>query len=99
MMAHDVEVAASCQPLLGLAANFLKLQESQVADPMIEAATVVTFQIRTQRSTEPAATRCPSGDQETLVKSLAGQPSAWRSWKGPAGVGARGIAGDGSVSG
>ena len=38
MMAQDVEVAPSFQPLLGLAANFLRSHESQVADPMIEAA-------------------------------------------------------------
>ena len=38
MMAQDVEVASSFQPLLGLAANFLGSHESQVADPMIEAA-------------------------------------------------------------
>jgi|SoiMethySBSTD1v2_1073268.scaffolds.fasta_scaffold1033881_1 hypothetical protein len=37
MMAQDVEVAPSFQPLLGLAANFLRSHESQVADPMIEA--------------------------------------------------------------
>src|SRR6266567_186498 len=37
MMAQDVEVAPSFQPLLGLAANFLGSHESQVADPMIEA--------------------------------------------------------------
>ncbi len=37
MMAQDVEVASSFQPLLGLAANFLGSHESQVADPMIEA--------------------------------------------------------------
>src|SRR5262247_4522295 len=38
MMAQDVEVAPSFQPLLGLAANFLRSHESQVADPMIEAS-------------------------------------------------------------
>jgi hypothetical protein len=37
MMVQDVEVAPSFQPLLGLAANFLRPHESQVADPMIEA--------------------------------------------------------------
>src|SRR5262245_26998921 len=37
MMAQDVEVAPSFQPLLGLAANVLRSHESQVADPMIEA--------------------------------------------------------------
>jgi len=37
MMAQDVEVAPSFQPLLGLAANFLRSHESQVANPMIEA--------------------------------------------------------------
>jgi hypothetical protein len=37
MMAQDVEVAPSFQPLVGLAANFLGSHESQVADPMIEA--------------------------------------------------------------
>src|SRR5205809_3941298 len=42
MMAQDVEVASSFQPLLGLAANFLGSHESQVADPMIEADTVIT---------------------------------------------------------
>jgi len=42
MMAQDVEVASSFQPLLGLAANFLGSHESQVADPMIEAVKVVS---------------------------------------------------------
>ena len=37
MMAQDVEVAPSFQPLVRLAANFLRSHESQVADPMIEA--------------------------------------------------------------
>ena len=42
MMAQDVEVAPSFQPLLGLAANFLGSHESQVADPMIEAFCAAT---------------------------------------------------------
>jgi hypothetical protein len=37
MMAQDAEVAPAFQPLLGLTANFLGSDESQVADPMIEA--------------------------------------------------------------
>jgi hypothetical protein len=41
MMAQDVEVAPSFQPLLGLAANFLGSHESQVADPMIEAPSAI----------------------------------------------------------
>jgi hypothetical protein len=41
MMAQDVEVAPSFQPLLGLAANFLGSHESQVADPMIETRTSI----------------------------------------------------------
>jgi hypothetical protein len=41
MMAQDVEVAPSFQPLVGLAANFLRSHESQVADPMIEAGNLL----------------------------------------------------------
>ena len=43
MMAQDVEVAPSFQPLLGLAAHFLGSHESQVADPMIEAAFLAPY--------------------------------------------------------
>ena len=52
MMAQDAEVASSFQPLLGLAANFLRSHESQVADPMIEAVSsslVVTSKRETDK--------------------------------------------------
>jgi hypothetical protein len=76
MMVQDVEVAPSFQPLLGLAANFLRPHESQVADPMIEALTPIINHREDQVmlvNLGPADGRAQTSF-ETLGRALASEP-------------------------
>ena len=67
MMAQDVEVAPSFQPLLGLAANFLRSHESQVADPMIEAQSMSGAEVN---GTKQDAFGIATGDRDFCLFAL-----------------------------